>query len=121
MSKREYDSLQQDSLQLKNLQSSEVSHIAIDQSSTAPLALYASSNSSWIIDSRATDHMVGMFHLFSTLSPLSLDQMKLANGSFTGIVGKELPPCLLVLAYHPFYMFLIYHEIYCMLVPLPSH
>lgn len=74
---------------MKHFQSSEVSRVVTDQSGIVPLALHASSKNSWIIDSRATDDMASMSLLFSTLPPVSLGKVKLANRSFIDIVGKE--------------------------------
>lgn len=88
VSKHVCASSQHDRLQLKNLQSSEVSHVVTDQSGAALFALHASSKSSWIIDSGAIDHITGMSHLFSMFSLVSLGKFKLANGSFTDIAGK---------------------------------
>lgn len=44
---------------------------------------------SWIIDSRATDHMTGSSKLFSSYKPcVGNKKIKIANGSFSAIAGK---------------------------------
>lgn len=51
--------------------------------------LNTDSNTSWIIDSGASDHMTGSSELFSSYSPCAGNQkVKIADGSFSAIAGK---------------------------------
>ena len=53
---------------------------------TAFLGVVPNSIHSWIIDSRATDHMIGCSKMFSSNSPCaSKKKIKLANGSLSAI------------------------------------
>lgn len=59
-------------------------------SSTAVLAKTgnASSSNSWIIDSGATDHMIGNAHIFSSWNQLSQKIVRLADGCSQPIIGE---------------------------------
>ena len=66
--------------------------LALTGISSNSLALYASRKNpttSWILDSRATDHMTPFSHHFTTYSICSSSQkITLADGSLTTIAGQ---------------------------------
>ncbi|KAE8723356.1 MORC family CW-type zinc finger protein 3 isoform 2 [Hibiscus syriacus] len=70
--------------------SSYIASSSLAQKDTYPTAFIASSKSNpWIIDSGATDHMIGNSSIFSSYFPLSGNlKVKIADGSLTSIAGK---------------------------------
>jgi hypothetical protein len=43
----------------------------------------------WVIDFGASDHMIGMSHLFSSYNPCSGgDKVRIADGSLSHVLGK---------------------------------
>jgi len=57
--------------------------------SSAFLSVNSNQIDSWIIDSRASDHMTGSFRFFSTYTPCAGNsKIKIADGSFSAIAGK---------------------------------
>lgn len=65
------------------------------------------SSMSWIIDLDASDHMTNLSKLFQTYAPCPGNQkVRIADGSFSSILGKGQAPISKKLHFNQFYMFL---------------
>ena len=84
------DELAKFHLYQKSLQSPSTPVIAIIESGNPNKSLVSSSSSEWVIDSRATDHMIGNSNLFSTFqSQSSPSTVTLADGSQSYVLSSS--------------------------------
>ena len=90
------------------------SSVALDTGNIASSLATCSSN--WIIDSGATDHMIGNHHLFSSYVPYATpSSITIANGSYSRVLGSGTTQPTHLFPYHMSLMSLTLHLIFCLL------